>query len=130
MYCIAPAVIKSNENIKVSIPKMLGEEFSDILKETQLRMAKEISQTYGIDYNEILKNCIPSMPFIHSKNSGKKINSNSLKLDVNNWNNAKSIDELSKFTLIELKSILKSVNLKVSGNKSVLIDRLWEYIKG
>jgi hypothetical protein len=129
MYYIAPSVIKSNENIKVSIPKMLGEEFSDILKETQLRMAKEIAETYGIDYNEILKNCIPSMPSIHSKNQYKN-NSNSIKLDVNSWNTVNSIDELSKFTLIELKGILKSVNLKVSGNKNVLIERLWEYIKG
>jgi hypothetical protein len=136
-------VIRSNEKIKVVIPKILGDEFSDILKETQQRMAKEISEKYGIDYEEILKKCIPSMPSVNYKKNNniteqqytttdKNIVDNKPmnKLDVNTWKNAKSADELTTLTLIELKSILKSIELKVSGNKSVLIERLWKYIKG
>jgi len=117
---------------KVEIPKSLFRGFSDMLRQQQLIVAQQIvdwanENGHKLDFDAIVKECIPEAPEVTAVSS-KKTSTKSKKTKpekLTDYNKAETIEQLKVFKVKELKDILSSKSLPVTGSKTVLIARVW-----
>ncbi len=112
-------IIPTDDLIEISLPNFFIAEFKNILNETQLRIANNISNAYKIDLNDIINKCFNSSPVLSYNNL----------INQNNYLMTTSKDELNKYLVKDLKIFLSNHNLITSGKKELLVNRLWEFIQ-
>jgi hypothetical protein len=127
-----PVVVKTNETKEVVIPfrsgqeAMVKQEVEDYLQ----RYCEIVAKEAGIDVEKV-KECMPkNIVFQEVKNSkatkkNVKKQKKEKKTTINNWEEASSMDDLKDLKGEDLKDILKSKNMRSTGAKSKLIERVW-----
>ena len=137
-------IIPTQTNVEISVPKVFVGEFTNILNETQIRLAKSISEKYNLDFDDIISKCVPLVPQIKASlpkapkapkaskatkeaapKTTKVDNADKVLLNKDNWDTATSSDELNSFTTADLKDILKTKSLSTTGTKNILVGKLW-----
>lgn len=132
-------IIPTQTNVEISVPKVFVGEFTNILNETQIRLAKSISEKYNLDFDDIISKCVPLVPQIKAslpkapkaQKAPKTTTDKAVKaadkvlLNKDNWETAVSSDELNSFTTADLKDILKTKSLSTTGTKNILVGKLW-----
>jgi hypothetical protein len=130
-------VVNTNGEDEVIIPFRPGQETAvkQQVVDIQTRFAEVVAKQFKIEVKDIME-CFPSNIVFkqESKKSSKstkptskskKPTSKSNKILLENWAKATSTQELKTLKLSELKDILKSNELKTSGSKEILADRVW-----
>ena len=120
-------VTQSSQNKEITVPfrpgqeQLVKQEVDDYLK----RFSEIVAKECGIDVQEIYK-CMPkNIVFQEEKKKKSASKKKDKKLTVNNWETASSMDELKELKGNDLKDILKSNDMKSSGSKQKLIERVW-----
>ena len=121
-------VVTDNTMDEVVIPFRPGqeEEVKQQVVDIQMRFAEVVAKECGIDIDNV-KDCFPKNIVFkqEEKKKSKSKKSNSNKLALEKWAEATCIEELKTLKLNDLKDILKSSELKTSGSKEVLANRVW-----
>ena len=114
---------------KLTIPNNIVNDISELLKDHDTNLIKKFSLEFNIDEKEIIDKCCNYTNFQLKKNIENVEINNLHRQDVNTYvDNIKSKEELKKYKLPKLKFICAEYKLKKTGNKSVLIDRIWDKI--
>ena len=121
-------VVTDNNTNEVIIPFRPGqeEEVKQQVVDIQMRFAEVVAKECGINIENV-KECFPKNIVFkqEEKKKSKSKKSNSNKLALEKWAEATCIEELKTLKLNDLKDILKSSELKTSGSKEVLANRVW-----
>ena len=121
-------VVTDNTMDEVVIPFRPGqeEEVKQQVVDIQMRFAEVVAKECDIDIDNV-KDCFPKNIVFkqEEKKKSKSKKSNSNKLALEKWAEATCIEELKTLKLNDLKDILKSSELKTSGSKEVLANRVW-----
>jgi hypothetical protein len=107
----------TNDLVEITLPNFFISEFKNILYDTQLRIANNISNKYNIDLNDIIAKCFIDSPILSYTNQ-----------PTNNYLMTTSKDELNKYLVKDLKTFLSNHNLTTSGKKDILVNRLWDFL--
>ena len=111
---------------KIIIPNNVVNDISELLKQHDTNLIKKFSLEFNIDEKEIIDKCCNTTNFQLKKDVENAEINNLHRQDVDSYlENVKSRDDLKKFKLPKLKFICNEYKLKKTGNKSVLIDRIW-----
>jgi hypothetical protein len=137
-------IIPTQTNVEISVPKVFVGEFTNILNETQIRLAQSISEKYNLDFDDIISKCVPLVPQIKAslpkavkaakaskatqEATPKTTKAVKVLLNKDNWETASSLDELNSFTTADLKDILKTKSLSTTGTKNILVGKLWNIL--
>ena len=120
-------VTQSSQNKEITVPfrpgqeQLVKQEVDDYLK----RFSEIVAKECGINVEEIYK-CMPkNIVFQEEKKKNTASKKKDKKVTINNWETASSMDELKELRGNDLKDILKSKDMKSSGSKQKLIERVW-----
>ena len=111
---------------KFNVPKQLFIGFTNVLRNEQLKFAKQLAEDFGLDYEEVVAKCLPDEISIELDESvtPKKV-PKTKKSKLTDFNDAQSFEELKVFKMNELKTILEENDLPISGAKTLLMARVW-----
>ena len=116
---------------KVEIPKALFRGFSEMLRQQQLIVAQQIvdwanENGHSLEFDTIVKECIPEAPVVAAVSKKKTTAKSKKKTEkLTDYTKAQTLEELKVFKVKELKDILASKNLPITGSKTVLMARVW-----
>ena len=126
-------VKKTGIKEKIIIPKDI-DEISEFVNKKAEELINQISKDYKRKLTKkVISQCLEEFKinyfhFIFTKY--KETTKETIKETIkDNWINIKSKDELTKYTVVNLKSFCQEVGLSQTGIKGVIIERLWNYIK-
>ena len=123
-------VVSTNEQITLEIPEN-QDEVTKIVEQVQLymnRFAKEVSEKFNISLKDI-NDSIPDSIFISLDEKKKpKPKPKIAKITLDNWKTAENMESLKSLTTTDLKNILSCEGLGITGNKQVLLERVWNII--
>lgn len=108
-------------NQQFSINPDLVKSLEDLIHSNLMLAAKKFAEIYKLDEKEIIKTCIPKLTI------KSDVDGHNTKMD--NLTKIKSIEQLNKVKVIDIKYYLQHFELKISGKKDMLVQRLWEYLK-
>ena len=98
----------------------LVESLEKLIHSNLIIAAKKFSDMYDLNEKEVIKTCIPTL------NIKQDLESHNHKLEILDKISTKQ--QLEKMKVIDIKYYLQHYELKISGKKQVLVDRLWNYI--
>jgi hypothetical protein len=108
-------------NQQFSINPDLVKSIEDLIHSNLMLAAKKFAEVYHLDEKEIVKTCIPKL---------------TIKSDLDGHNNKMTalskinkIDQLHKIKVTDIKYYLQHFELKISGKKDILVERLWNYLQ-
>lgn len=115
----------TGDTMNVVIPFKPGEE--DIVRQnvefTRARFIELVSKDFGKSEEEI-RAVMPELIFKEEKKQ-KTTKKKKKSTTIENWEEADKMDCLKDLKLSDLKDILKSKQMKTSGSKQKLIERVW-----
>ena len=101
--------------------EQVKQNVEDILQ----RFSEIVAKECGVDISQI-KDCMPqNIVFKEVKKEPTKRAKKEKKININNWETAEKMTDLSSLKGSDLKDILKSNNMTSSGSKAKLIERVW-----
>jgi len=121
-------VVETNEPVtsKFDVPKHLFAGFTDILRNEQLKFAKQVAEDFGLDYTEVVTKCLTDNPSIElTERVVPKRVKKSKNSKITDFTDAQSLEDLKTFKMDELKAILEENELPISGAKTLLMARVW-----
>lgn len=103
---------------KVKIPYEVVKTFAKVINNDLKILADKIANDYGLNKEDLYKLIPDNLTHIEIKT----------KLDTEFLDVQKitSKNELNKYSLSDLKQICKNNKLQITGNKEILINRIWE----
>ena len=129
MTTIEVVPVSDNDiSILPNVPKELQPGMTDVILEQQKFIAKKIANKFNLDYKELVEECIPKYLTITQDYTKSTKKTKNKKFKLENYKDAKNQEELKSLKNIELKKILKENNCPVSGNKKLLITRVWNLL--
>lgn len=114
----------TSNNEVVTIPFAPG-KCDEVMKNTEAcltHFCELVAHKFSLEINEV-KKCIPDNIEYKLKQKSKRARNSGP--SVVKWESASSKSELASMTAASLKDILSSKELRTSGSKSDLIDRVW-----
>ena len=113
----------------VEVPTALFKGFAEVLREQQLLIVKQIVEWANqngqeLDYEKVVRECIPDAPEVAPVKKKSKT-AKSKKEKLTDYTKAETLEQLKDFKVAELKEILQSKELPISGSKKVLMARVW-----
>tara|TARA_B100001094_G_C18180758_1_gene800743 strand:- start:1720 stop:2076 length:357 start_codon:yes stop_codon:yes gene_type:complete len=114
---------------KLIIPNNIVNDISELLREHDKNLIKKFSLEFNINEKEIIDKCCNNTNFQLKKDIQNAEVNNLHRQDVQTYiDDINSKDDLKKYKLPKLKFICSEYKLKKTGNKSILIDRIWDKI--
>jgi len=111
---------------KFDVPKHLFSGFTDILRNEQLKFAKQVAEDFGLDYTEVIEKCLPDQPSIElTERVAPTRTTKQKKTKLTNFADAQVLEDLKGFKMGDLKAILEENDLPISGPKPLLMARVW-----
>jgi hypothetical protein len=109
-----------------SVPKSLFTGFTDVLRQQQVLLARNVAEEFGIDYDDLVAKCLPDQPKMEIVEKPKpKKASKSKKVALTDYTQAQTLEDLKSFKMGDLKAILEENDLPISGSKPILMARVW-----
>ncbi len=115
-------IIPTSDTEIVTIPFAPG-KCDEVKKNTEACLTKFcelVAHKFSLDISEV-KQCIPNNIQYKPKAKTKRASSS----NVVEWESVSSKSDLSTMTAASLKDILSSKQLRTSGSKAELVDRVW-----
>ena len=111
---------KSND---VVIPRNLFTGFADVLREQMVILATQIAEEYNLSVDQVIQECVPDAPKMKTKKAKKE--PKPVKQKLTDYTAAQKLEDLKDFKSKELKDICAANDLPLSGNKTLLMARVW-----
>ena len=115
-------IIPTNKSETVTIPFVPG-KCNEVKKNTEAclnKFCELVAHRFNLEIDEV-KKCIPLNIEYKPKETTKRASGSS----VVDWESVSAKSELSAMTAASLKDILSSKQLRTSGSKPALVDRVW-----
>tara|TARA_B100000401_G_scaffold438134_1_gene385566 strand:- start:2883 stop:3674 length:792 start_codon:yes stop_codon:yes gene_type:complete len=118
----AQTITPTNDSEIVTIPFAPGkcEEVKQNTEACLNKFCELVAHKFSLEIDEV-KQCIPDNIEYKPKQKTKRASGSS----VVDWESVTSKSELSAMTASSLKDILSSKQLRTSGSKAALVDRVW-----
>lgn len=128
-------VIETTESHTIEVPFSKGQEetIKQEISDLQQKFSEMVSEEFNIPIQQIL-NCAPKNIIFKLDEDNTRETKQSMpkqkykknkKYNTSNWEEVTQKDDLKCLKATELRDILLSKQLSVSGSKSILIDRVW-----
>jgi len=121
----AEAGVESSKEMESTKSMEIPLSWWKIIEKQQEMLVIKIANHYSLDINEIMKEIMPNL----AKTTKSKKSKKKKREKLSDYTQATKKEELKDFKIPDLKEILQSNNLPVSGNKAKLIDRVWGILK-
>ena len=119
------AGVESSKEMESTESMEIPLSWRKIIEKQQKMLVIKIANHYSLDINEIMKEIMPNL----AKTTKSKKSKKKKREKLSDYTQATKKEELKDFKIPDLKEILQSNNLPVSGNKAKLIDRVWGILK-
>lgn len=117
-------ITPTNDAEIVTIPFAPG-KCEEVKKNTEAcltQFCELVAHKFNLEIDEV-KQCIPNNIEYKPKEKSKRASNSGT--SVVNWESVSSKSELASMTAASLKDILSSKELRTSGSKAALVDRVW-----
>jgi len=115
----------NNSNNEVELPRHLFTGFADVLREQMVIVATQIAEKYLPDtpIEDVIRECVPEAPNVKTKKKPKA--TKVVPTKITDFKDATKLEDLKVFKIPELKDICSAHSLPLTGNKKLLMARVW-----